>query len=106
MSSAIVDAGLPAIACASVARAPTGRCDRGTATTSSRPVRSRMAGIIIAAVRSSLLFAAVMGPTVSAQIATDLVEKRKADFHLQATDAVVIAVVAVEAAAAWFQKYL
>ena len=46
-----------------------------------------MAGIIIAAVRSSLLFAAVMGPTVSAQIATDLVEKRKADFHLQATDA-------------------
>jgi uncharacterized protein len=46
-----------------------------------------MAGIIIAAVRSSLLFAAVMGTTVSAQIATDLVEKRKADFHLQATDA-------------------
>jgi uncharacterized protein len=33
------------------------------------------------------LFAAVMGTTVSAQIATELVEKRKADFHLQATDA-------------------
>jgi uncharacterized protein len=46
-----------------------------------------MARIIIAAVRFSLLFAAVMGTTVSAQIATDLVEKRKADFHLQATDA-------------------
>ena len=46
-----------------------------------------MARIIIAAVRSSLLFAAVMTTTVSAQIATDLVEKRKADFHLQATDA-------------------
>jgi uncharacterized protein len=48
-----------------------------------------MAGIIIAAVRSSfsLLFAAVMGTSMSAQIATDLVEKRKADFHLQATDA-------------------
>jgi dienelactone hydrolase len=48
-----------------------------------------MAQIIIAAVRSSfsLLFAAVMGTTVSAQIATDLVEKRKADFHLQATEA-------------------
>src|SRR6185369_5316552 len=47
------------------------------------------AQIIIAAVRSSfsLLFAAVMGTTVSAQIATDLVEKRKADFHKQATDA-------------------
>jgi len=46
-----------------------------------------MARIIIAAVRFSILFAAVMGATVSAQIATDLVEKRKADFHLQATDA-------------------
>ena len=46
-----------------------------------------MARIIIAPVRSSLLFAAVMTTTVSAQIATDLVEKRKADFHLQATDA-------------------
>jgi uncharacterized protein len=33
------------------------------------------------------LFAAMMATTVSAQIATDLVEKRKADFHLQATDA-------------------
>src|SRR5262249_30535893 len=86
ISSATVGA---AIECVGVARAPTGRCDRGTATTSSRPVRSRMARIIIAAVRSglSLLFAAVMTTTVSAQIATDLVEKRKADFHLQATDA-------------------
>jgi len=46
-----------------------------------------MARIIIAAVRSSLLIVAVMGTTVSAQIASDLVEKRKADFHLQATDA-------------------
>jgi dienelactone hydrolase len=46
-----------------------------------------MARIIIAAVRFSLLGAAVMAATVSAQIATDLVEKRKADFHLQATDA-------------------
>ena len=46
-----------------------------------------MARIIIAAVRFSILFAAAMGATVSAQIATDLVEKRKADFHLQATDA-------------------
>ncbi len=46
-----------------------------------------MARIIIAAVRFSLLRAAVMATTVSAQIATDLVEKRKADFHLQATDA-------------------
>ena len=46
-----------------------------------------MARIIIAAVRFSLLFAAVLGTTVSAQIATDLVEKRKADFHLQATEA-------------------
>jgi len=46
-----------------------------------------MARIIIAAVRFSLVFAAAMATTVSAQIATDLVEKRKADFHLQATDA-------------------
>jgi uncharacterized protein len=46
-----------------------------------------MARIIIAAVRFSFLGAAVMATTVSAQIATDLVEKRKADFHLQATDA-------------------
>jgi uncharacterized protein len=46
-----------------------------------------MARIIIAAVRFSLLGAAVMATTVSAQIAIDLVEKRKADFHLQATDA-------------------
>ena len=46
-----------------------------------------MARIIIAAVRFSLVFAAMMATTVSAQIATDLVEKRKADFHLQATDA-------------------
>jgi uncharacterized protein len=46
-----------------------------------------MARIIIAAVRFSLLFAAVMGTTVSTQIATDLVDQRKADFHLQATDA-------------------
>jgi uncharacterized protein len=45
-----------------------------------------MARIIIAAVRSRLLFAAVMTTSVSAQIATDLVDKRKADFHLQATD--------------------
>ncbi|HMJ82528.1 MAG TPA: dienelactone hydrolase family protein [Vicinamibacterales bacterium] len=37
--------------------------------------------------RFSFLGAAVMATTVSAQIATDLVEKRKADFHLQATDA-------------------
>jgi len=50
-----------------------------------------MPRIIIAAVRTSLLLMAVMGTvmvtTASAQIPTDLVEKRKADFHLQATDA-------------------
>ena len=37
--------------------------------------------------RFSFLFAAVMGVSVSAQIATDLVDKRKTDFHTQATDA-------------------
>ena len=45
-----------------------------------------MSGIIIVRMRLGLLFAAVMGTSLSAQIATDLVERRKADFHLQATD--------------------
>jgi len=48
-----------------------------------------MAGIIIARMRLGVGFVAamVMGTSLSAQIATDLVERRKADFHLQATDA-------------------
>jgi dienelactone hydrolase len=37
--------------------------------------------------RFSFLFAAVMGASLSAQIATDLVDKRKTDFHTQATEA-------------------
>jgi uncharacterized protein (DUF2344 family) len=91
--------------------------------------------------RLSLLFAAVMGAGLSGQIATDLVDKHKADFHTQATEkdlkvnndvnavaaskllkgpngVTVVAgathalsapaafEMAVEAAAAWFQKYL
>jgi dienelactone hydrolase len=37
--------------------------------------------------RLSLLFAAALGAALSAQIPTDLIEKRKSDFHTQATDA-------------------
>jgi dienelactone hydrolase len=37
--------------------------------------------------RFGLCVAAVLGTSLSAQIATDLVEKRRADFHTQATDA-------------------
>ena len=37
--------------------------------------------------RFGLCVAAVLGTSLSAQIATDIVEKRRADFHTQATDA-------------------
>lgn len=64
-----------------------------------------MARIIIAAVRFSLLFAAVMGTSLSAQIATDLVERRKADFHIEVT-VVPGATYTMTTASAWFQKYV